>query len=113
MSLFERGQPKTPGSGRIKGTRNKLSKVFLEALAAEFEAHGANVIRICRCDKPIEFLKLIAGLLPRELEVTDSRLQDLSDDELDAVIEQIKRQISERAGEFGERTEFCNSALIV
>ena len=50
MSLFEKGKPKT--GGRAKGARNKLSVAFLEAFAADFEEHGAEVIKIVRVEKP-------------------------------------------------------------
>src|SRR5438270_8314540 len=58
MSLFEKGRAKT--GGRAKGARNKLSQAFLEAFAADFEEHGAEVIRIVRMEKPHEYLKTAA-----------------------------------------------------
>ena len=50
MIPFEKGRQKT--GGRAKGARNKLSQAFLEAFAADFEKHGAEVIRIVRMEKP-------------------------------------------------------------
>ncbi len=95
MALFERGRAKT--GGRLSGTRNKISKALLEALAADFEAHGIEAIRITRRERPADYLKVIASILPKEFEITDSRLQDLSDDELDAFIDLAKRQLSNSA----------------
>ena len=48
------GKPFVPGraktGGRARGARNKLSQAFLEAFAADFEEHGAEVIRIVRME---------------------------------------------------------------
>ena len=91
MVLFEKGRTKTGGRG--KGTRNKLGSVFLEKLLQEFEEFGEEAIRICRVERPHEFLKIVASILPKEFEITDSRLHEISDDELDRLIELARRQL--------------------
>jgi hypothetical protein len=50
----------------MKGSRNLLSKAFIDALAKEFQEHGAEAIRIVRVERPHEFLKVVASLLPKE-----------------------------------------------
>ena len=95
MSLFEKGRPKT--GGRIKGARNKISVAFLEAMAADFEEHGAGIIAIVRSEKPVEYLKVAASLLPKEFEITETQLMQVPDEELDAFIEFARRRIAERA----------------
>src|SRR6516164_9328457 len=82
MSLFEKGREKT--GGRASGTRNKFSKKFDDALLRDFEEHGEDAIKIARIERPTEYLKLIASRFPIEFQFTDSRLKELSDDELDA-----------------------------
>jgi len=62
--LFQKGRDKT--GGRVKGSRNKLSMTFVEALAKEFEEHGAEAIRIMRMENPSDFLKIIAAVIPKE-----------------------------------------------
>ena len=94
MSLFEKGMSKT--GGRVKGTKNKLSHSFLTDLLADYEAHGAETIRICRVERPIEYIKMIAALLPKEFEITDSRLTELSDEEIDVLIGEIRARIRSR-----------------
>jgi hypothetical protein len=91
MSLFKAGdKPRSPGR---KGIRNRLSNALLEALAKEFEEYGDQAVRITRIEKPVEFLKIVAGLLPKEFEVTaTSQVNDLSDEELDALIELARQQ---------------------
>ena len=63
---FEKGREKT--GGRQKGARNKLSHAFLEAFAADFEQHGIEVIKIVRMEKPHEYLKTAAYLMPKTFE---------------------------------------------
>ena len=103
------GKPFVPGraktGGRAKGARNKLSQAFLEAFAADFEEHGAEVIRIVRIEKPHEYLKTAAYLMPKEFEITETRLMEIPDDELDAFIEFARRRIAERALSIGVRTD--------
>jgi hypothetical protein len=56
--------------GRPRGSRSKLSEEFLAALHAEFERCGAKVLRQVAETDPVQFAKLVAGILPRELDQT-------------------------------------------
>lgn len=77
------GRPFRKGEGgRPKGARNKLGEEFLEALFADFQAHGAQTIERVRTEKPDAYLKVIASILPRNLNVAINETADLSDDEL-------------------------------
>jgi hypothetical protein len=82
------------GTGRPKGSKNRLNWAFVTALAEDFEEHGIETIRICRVEKPSEYLKIVAGLMPREFTFEDNRLGDLTDDELDAVIEYARHRLT-------------------
>ena len=85
--------------GRMKGSRNRLSLAFVDALRQEFEEHGAGVIRTCRLEKPIEFLKIVASVLPKEFEFsTETKLSELSDADLDTFLEFARRRLAERSG---------------
>src|SRR5262245_66362762 len=96
MSDF--GRPYKPGSGgRVRGARNKLSVAFVDALKAAFDEKGEEAIRICISERPHEFLRIIASIVPRELEISDSRLKDLSDEQLDELIEVTKRYLGSAA----------------
>jgi hypothetical protein len=78
--------------GRPAGARNRLSHKFLTDLLAEYEEGGAAAIKIFRLEQPIEFVKLIAGILPKEFTfeaVTDG----MSIEQLDEVIIEIRRQL--------------------
>jgi Family of unknown function (DUF5681) len=82
---FQPGQSGNP-AGRPKGSRNKISEKLLEALATDFEAHGKKVIEKVRADRPADYLKIVASLVPKQMEIDDFRTsrkaEDLSDDEL-------------------------------
>jgi hypothetical protein len=90
MSLFKKGRAKT--GGRRKGVKDRIGTMFLEELAKDFEEHGPEVIRLARIERPVEYLKIIAATLPKEFEITDSRLEEISDGELDALIELARQQ---------------------
>lgn len=63
--------------GRTAGSRNRLSKAFIDALAKDFEEHGEATIRVLRCESPGEYARLCASLVPRDLnlELTDRRTE--------------------------------------
>ena len=66
MSLFEPGREKT--GGRRKGSRNRISTALLEAIAEDFEKHGQEAIVIARVERPVEYLKICASLVPHAFE---------------------------------------------
>jgi hypothetical protein len=65
---FKAGEPSR--GGRRKGSRDRIETKMLEAIARDFEEHGEEAIKICRLERPNEYLKLVASLLPREVEAT-------------------------------------------
>ena len=102
MTVFEKGRARTVAVKGDHGT--DLSGVFLEALLKEFDEFGAEAIRICRVERPHEFIKIIASILPKEFELTDNRLHDITDDELIAYIEYAQRQLAGRVERIEDRT---------
>ena len=63
-----RFQPGHPGGpGRPKGMRNKLGEAFLKALHDDFEQNGIAAIQAARSDDPSSYIRVIAGLLPKEI----------------------------------------------
>jgi hypothetical protein len=79
------GQSGNP-AGRPKGARNKVSEKLLEALAEDFDTHGKEVIEKVRVERPHDYLKIVASLVPKQMEIENRRPQlraeDLTDDEL-------------------------------
>jgi hypothetical protein len=102
MALFEKGRAKTGGRG--KGARNKLSQVFLEAFAADFEEHGAEVIRIVRVENPDKYLSATVQLMPREFEITENRLAEIPDDDLHTYIRFLEQRIAAADADDGAST---------
>jgi hypothetical protein len=54
------------GEGDDCGPGKVLKTTFLETLRADFAVHGADVIAACRADDPLQYIKLIAALLPKD-----------------------------------------------
>ena len=74
---FKPGNP-----GRPKGSRNKFGEAFIQALAEDFERYGAEVIERVRIEKPEAYIKVIASLLPKDLNLNVSKYDHLSDEQL-------------------------------
>jgi hypothetical protein len=87
--------PKSPG--RPKGARNKLGEEFLQDMLADWTEHGAKVIEDVRKDKPDQYLKVVASVLPKELNVKVSELDELTDDQIAQQLAFISAQLA-RAG---------------
>ena len=89
---FEPGNTSGKLGGRPRGARNKLSRKFLEDCYADWQEHGAAAINIMRLEDPAGYCKMMASLVPRELELTSTVLTELSDDDLEATIQLLLRQ---------------------
>jgi len=68
--------------GRPKGSRNKLGEQFLSNLQADWEENGEDVIIKAREEKPMEYVKMVASLLPKELLVRTAPTDEMTDEEL-------------------------------
>ena len=77
---------KVPPGGAPKRTKKTLGDDFLDAVRADFRAHGAGVIAAVRADKPDQYLKIVQSVLPKDLasnlHVSTDTLESLSDDEI-------------------------------
>jgi hypothetical protein len=62
---FVRGQEKTPGSGRQKGTRNKLSEAFIRDLHSEWERSGPAALKVLAVENPAAFAAIVAKVIPQ------------------------------------------------
>src|SRR5262245_34104012 len=80
-----------PGSGgRTAGSRNRLQHDFVEKLQADFAEHGEGVIRIVRVEKPVEYLKVVAAILPKEFHVKDTTLDEMTDEQILEALDTIR-----------------------
>jgi hypothetical protein len=77
-------------AGRPKGSRNKLAESFIRDVYEKWEDQGPAVLTETIKRKPWEFVKIVAGLMPQKLEITN-KFQSLPDAELaDALARAIK-----------------------
>lgn len=79
------GQSGNP-AGRPKGSRNKLGEQFVQALQTDFETHGKQAIETVRAERPHEYLKVVASLLPKQVEIKEGTFDGVSDDQLAALV---------------------------
>jgi hypothetical protein len=70
------------GGGRPLGARNKLGEAFIAALHDDFAEHGVAAIQTVRTEKPDQYLKVIASLLPKDVNLNVNNEIEMSDDEL-------------------------------
>jgi len=72
--------------GKPKGSRTKLGEAFISDLQADWIANGADVITKVRAERPADYLKVVASILPKELNVRVDPLEEMDDDELTAIV---------------------------
>jgi hypothetical protein len=102
-------QPWKPGqsgnpAGRPKSARSRISEAFLDALANDFAEHGVETIARVRNEKPDQYLKVIAGLLPKDINIRTNDLDALSDDELLNRIRELDEALKETITEQTHRS---------
>lgn len=87
--LFKPGVSGNP-AGRPKGARSRLGEDFLNALRDDFAEHGIEVVRKVRVKKPEVYLKIVADLMPKELQAlvvhADADFVGLNTDEILAMV---------------------------
>jgi hypothetical protein len=98
----QRGRPFMPGqsgnpSGRPKGAKNKLTDLFLSAIADDFAEHGAEALARVRAQDPASYLKIVGSLVPRELVLQREEgpavdYAELSHDELVDLLEAVRKR---------------------
>jgi hypothetical protein len=74
-------------TGRLRGSRNKLSEEVICALLRDFRQHGQKAVARVRQAQPAAYLKILALLCPREHKVEHSNvIKSLSDLEADTAV---------------------------
>lgn len=81
LEPWKPGQSGNP-AGRPKGSRNKLGEQFVADILADWEENGPEAIKAVRATKPDAYLKVIAMILPRDLNVNINNMDQLTDEQL-------------------------------
>jgi hypothetical protein len=85
------------GPGRPPGMRNRITELALKALGDDFAEHGIATIQRVRETEPGTYLKVVVGLLPRQVHLELSPLSDITDEELTALETHLKAIRAETA----------------
>lgn len=83
------------GPGRPKGSRNKLGEAFIQDVYAKWQESGSDAITKMIEQDPGAFVRVVAGILPKELVVKDE-LSEVSDEELAALVAAARQALSSR-----------------
>src|SRR5262252_7295854 len=97
---FERGRSGNPAGGPVGSRhRQQLNGEFIAALLRDFRHGGPKAIERVRRAQLAAYLKILALLVPREHKVEHNNpIKDLTDEQLEAMIEHIKASLEAQAG---------------
>lgn len=79
--------------GRPTGARDRLRNNFLAALADDFKAHGVDAIKDMREKDPSGYIRAIASLMPKEMDITHQvdPMEQLTDEQLQRIVDAANR----------------------
>ena len=96
---FKPGVSGNPHGNRHR-TRHLLNQEFMEALLLNFRHEGKRAIEKVARNQPAAYLKILALLVPREMQIEHTnRIKQMTDEEIEQAIEAIQTMLVARAGE--------------
>lgn len=84
------GNPK----GRPANAKQKLSDSFLADMLEAWEAKGKSAIDRVIAERPHEFIKAVAAIVPKDINVKTEVVQELTDDELAAALTALRSTLA-------------------
>ena len=88
-TLFQPGQSGNP-KGRKPGSKQKLADSFVDDMYSAWKVRGRAAIETVIDERPHEFIKAVASLMPKEVTIRTEIVQELSDDELFAALSALR-----------------------
>ena len=105
--VLTRFQPGNPG--KPKGVKHKLQEDFLKDVQAAWETSGPQAITDMIADKPGDFVKMVAALMPKEATLNIHDHSEMTDAELAERVRTLAAQLSPfllgGTGDFGAGDE--------
>lgn len=97
LKPVKKGEVRNP-NGRPKGSRNAFNEAFIKDFFKDWQEHGSSVIVQVREEKPSDYLRIAASLVPRDFKITNDSdgivaefLEGLGDEELNNVIKGLEK----------------------
>ena len=91
MAKFQKGQSGNP-AGRQEGARNKLTEAFWRDFATAWEAKGKAALEAVAQEHPETFVRVAGSLMPKDINLTHTvieQVRQMSDDALDEAIKRL------------------------
>src|SRR6516164_5916366 len=96
---FKGGLSGNPHGNRHR-TRHLLNQEFMQALLLHFRQHGKKAIEKVARNQPGVYLKILALLVPREMQIENTnRIKQMTDEEIEQAIEAIQTMLAAQPGE--------------
>src|SRR5215468_3046648 len=96
---FRQGVSGNPHGNRHR-TRHLLNQEFMQALLLNFRHQGKKAIEKVARNQPAAYLKILALLVPREMQIEHTnRIKQMTDEQIEQAIELIQTMLAARADE--------------
>lgn len=90
---FKPGQSGNP-AGKPKGAKSKLQEDFLRDVLTAWETRGPDAITGMINEKPADFVKMVAGLMPKDIQFNINDASEMTDDELAQRVRELAARLA-------------------